>query len=80
MVRDEADVLPGVAEVGKVGALRVEAVLVGRPPDGVGDAVVADVRVLALDDVVAAVRLVARVRDAARGRLDAVRRLVSGKT
>ena len=69
------DVLPGVAEVGQVGALRMIAVLVSRPFHGVGDSLPV-VRVGAAPHVVASVRLVARVGDAVLLSLNAVGRLV----
>ena len=78
MIVDVADVLSGVAEVGQVGSLRVEAVLVSRPGDGVGDSLPL-VRVGAAHDVVARFGQVARVRGALATRLDAVGGLVPAR-
>ena len=63
MVIDASDVLPGMAKVGQVVTLRMEAVLVSRPGDGVGDSLPL-VRVGAAPHVVANFWYVARVGDA----------------
>ena len=68
--------LSGVAEVGQVVALRVEAVLVGRPGDGVGDALPLVGEGAALH-VVARLRLQTRVGDAVLDRRDPVGGLIS---
>ena len=78
MVLNEADVFPGVTEVGQMCSSRMEAVLVGRILHGVGEAVGPDVGIFAFNDVVTAVRLIARVGDSVRCRLDAVGGLVAG--
>ena len=63
MVGHASDVFPGVAEVRKMISDGVEAVLVGRPGDGVGDSF-PGVGVGAAPHVVASLGNVARVRDA----------------
>ena len=69
---------PGVAEVGEMVTNRVEAVLVSRPGDSVGDSL-PSVRVRAAPHVVASLRGVARVRDAVFTGGDAVRSFVPAK-
>ena len=73
-----ADMFPGVAEVWQVGPLRVEAVLVGRPGDCVGDSLPL-VRVGAAPHVVARLRNIARVGDALLTGADAVAGFISVK-
>ena len=75
MLLNATDVFPGVTEVRQMVALRVEAVLIGRPGDGVGDALPL-VRVGAAPHVVARFRDVARVGDAILIGFDAVSSLV----
>ena len=69
---------PGVAEVGQVISSRMEAVLVGRPGDGVGDAFPL-VRVGTAPHVVARLGHVARVGDAVLTGSDAVGGLITKK-
>ena len=78
MVGYISDMLPGMTEVGQVVALRMEAVLVGRPGDGVGDAF-PFIGEGAGHHVVARLRLEARVRDAVLGGLDAIGRLIPAR-
>ena len=66
---------PGVAEVGQMVSLRMEAVLVSRPGDSVGDTLPL-VRVGAAPHVVARFWGVARVGDAILTGSDAVRGFV----
>ena len=78
MILHASDVLAGVAEVGQMVTLRVEAILVGRPGDRVGDAL-PFVRVRAAPHVVARLGDVAGVGDAVLAHFDAVGCLVSVK-
>ena len=76
---DAANMLPGVAKVGQVVSLRVEAVLVSRPGDGVGDSL-PRVRVGAAPHVVARLGDVARVGDAIFLSADSIGCLVTEKS
>ena len=70
--------IPCVAVVGQVVANRLEAVLVSRPGDRVGDSL-PSVRVRAAPHVVTSLRGVARVRDTVFTGGDAVRSFVPAK-
>ena len=77
MIVDETNMFASVAVVGQVVALRMEAILVGRPVHGVGDAL-PGVRIRASPHVVASVGNVARIRDTIFSWFDAVSCLIFG--
>ena len=79
MVIDATDVFPGVTEVGQMFPLRMEAVLVSRPGDSVGDTLPL-VRVGAAPHIVARFWDVARVGDAVLLSLNAIGGFVPDKT